>query len=223
MAQVPLARLSKEDITWLTSHRCKEHSHTFISHYSCYLREMPRQEKVGILDIESTNLKANVGYMLSYGIKCKGSNKVYGRVLTSHEIRSYKFDKDLVMEFIRDVQHFDRLITYFGSIFDLSFIRSRAIKHKLPFPRVNEIVQTDVFFGVKFKTCLTRRSLKVACDFFGIKAKTHPLIDDLWNRAMAGEPKALKYVHDHNLEDLISTEQLFDRLHPYINITNRSI
>ena len=64
---VPLHRLKKQELVWLATHRCR-HRHLYIEHYNCYLKEHPDREKIGFLDIESSNLDGDYGIMLSYWI-----------------------------------------------------------------------------------------------------------------------------------------------------------
>jgi uncharacterized protein YprB with RNaseH-like and TPR domain len=73
----------------------------------------------------------------------------------------------------------------------------------------------------KFK--LHSNKLGVACGFFGIKAKEHPLSPSIWFRAMAGKSDALKFILTHNLEDVYSTEKLMNKIWKYSRITKSSI
>ena len=57
--------------------------------------------RIGYLDIETTNLKGNFGYILSWYIKKEGKNEYDYSVITKKEIMDYKFDKRLVIELLK--------------------------------------------------------------------------------------------------------------------------
>ena len=62
-----------------------------------------KQEEVviGHLDIESSNLKANAGQILSWAIKIDGKDEIRSSLITTKEIQDYKtFDKRVCQEWI---------------------------------------------------------------------------------------------------------------------------
>lgn len=218
----PIERLKKQDIVWLKDNCCKAHRKTYLEHYNCYLKEVGIKERIGFLDIESSNLKANFGFVFSYVIK-SNDGEYYKRLVTTQEIRSNTFDKNLLRQFIVDVRNFDRIVTYYGSRFDLPFLRTRCEYWHLDFPIFNEIKQTDLYEIIKYRFKFTRSSLGVACGFFNIAAKTHPMNTEQWMKANAGDKKALKFIMTHNIEDVDSTEALYKRVMKYSKKKNTSL
>lgn len=81
---------------------------------------------VGYFDIETSDFKANTGYLISYALKEKGKEKVLYNEITQKEIISKEFDKRLVRECLRDLEKVNILVTYYGTGFDLPFLRTRA-------------------------------------------------------------------------------------------------
>ncbi|KKL84703.1 hypothetical protein LCGC14_1962040, partial [marine sediment metagenome] len=79
MAIAPIHRLKKKETVWLANHKCK-HRHNYIEHYNCYITENPDMERIGFLDIECSNLKADYGIILSYCIKKHGEDTIYSDV-----------------------------------------------------------------------------------------------------------------------------------------------
>jgi uncharacterized protein YprB with RNaseH-like and TPR domain len=209
----------------LFNHRCK-HYHRYIEHLPCFEEEKPPQntisEKVGHLDIESSNLKANYGIIFSYAIKDKDGN-LFGRSLTPHEIRSGIYDKTLLTECIADMRKFDLLSVFFGEYFDLPTIRTRALYYRLDFPLYKEIKIIDVWKIARKKLNLHSNRLEVICDFYGIPAKTHPMKPDIWVKALSGNQEALSFIWEHNKEDVLSLEAVYNLLINYVGKSNRSI
>lgn len=227
----PVERLKKNEIIWLARHTCKKHRHSLLSHFQCYLNEQadivddPMREKIGIFDIEATGLKGNWDFMLSYAIKELGKKKIYGRVLTPKEIRSFTFDKKLIAECVEDLKRFDRIVGHYirDRRFDLPFCRTRALKWGIEFPGYRELKLTDTYDLAKNKLCLHSYRLESICQHLGIAAKGHKQEPDQWQRAQAGNKEALQYTFTHNLEDVQSTEAVFLALRQYSMNRNTSI
>lgn len=222
----PIRRLSKEQIVWLGEHFCK-HGHTYLHDYNCFLSEAPPDapcaEKVGFLDIESTGLKGNWDFMLCYCIKVLGEDKILGRHLTQREISSYKFDGELTQELINDINTFDRVTTYYGSRFDIPFVRTRAEKWGLDFPAYRDLWQTDCYDIAKQKLLLHSTRLEQVCKLMGIPAKGHKLEPDIWQKAQAGHQESLDWIFTHCQEDVVSLEEAWKRLQKYTIPAKRSI
>jgi uncharacterized protein YprB with RNaseH-like and TPR domain len=199
--------IPKDELIKMARTRCVHH-HTLLEHPQCYEKA---PEHLGFLDIESSNLNADFGIMLSYAIK-ELDGKTFGRVITKEELASRTNDKKLVNECIKDMKKFDRLVTYYGTGFDLPFIRTRSLLWKLPFPIHREIKHTDVFYWAKSKLCLHRKRLQVVCDFLGIPSKMHPMEPNQWTAALTGSKWALNYIWIHNKEDVVALEAAYKRL-----------
>jgi uncharacterized protein YprB with RNaseH-like and TPR domain len=218
----------KKELVWLGEHMCK-HGHSYLEHYSCYLKDAPNIdapfiERVGFFDIEATNLSADFGYVFSYCIK-ELDGDIVGRVLKPDEILSYTFDKKLMKELVDDLKEFDRIVVHYGTDrkFDLPFCRSRCLKWGIKFPRHLEIYAQDTFTMAKAKLRLSRNRLENICAFFDIPAKGHKLNPSVWQKALAGDKTSLSYIYKHNEEDVISLEAVWKKLSDYYRKSKTSI
>lgn len=217
-----ISNWKKSEIVKAWHYKCKHH-HRGLSHIQCYLKDNNIKEKIGFLDIEATNLKANFGIMLSYCIK-ELDGPVIKNVITPKEIRSYKFDKRLLKDVAADCRKFDRLVTWYGSGFDMPFLRTRCLHYGISFPIRSEVIHNDLYMMARGKLCLHSKKLGVVSKFLDIPAKTHPLdLEGMWMKAMCGDKKALDYILTHNVEDVVSLEGVWKKLEEYIRITNTSI
>jgi uncharacterized protein YprB with RNaseH-like and TPR domain len=223
---IDLASLPKAEIIRRAKWKCPTEghsSHNGLEHPRCYDKAIFDKDEVAFFDVETSNLKSTYGIVFSYALKSpKNAPKL--RVLTSDEVRGGLYDKALISELCEDLRLYRRIISYYGAKFDIPFIRSRAVYHRLNFPTFRELMHTDAYFVIKHKfgTVHSKR-LGVVCDFYGIKAKQHPLKPSIWHDAMAGNPKALQYIGKHNAEDVVSLEKLWERISPYTSLTNTSI
>jgi len=191
-------------------------------HPKCFDNKYEIKEKVATLDIETSNLSATFGIVLTYCLKPL-NGKTIKRSITKDDIERGLYDKLLLRNFCRDVLQFDRVITWYGKRFDIPFLRTRCVFWGLDFPVDNEILHTDAYFISKFKLKMHSNRLGVVAPFFHIAAKAHPLNPEIWFRCMRGDKKALKFVLLHNEEDVVSLEKLWIKLNKYHKLTKTSI
>lgn len=218
----PVHRLTKDEIIWLATHRCR-HGHTYLDHYSCYLKEHPNAEKIGFIDIETSNLDADFGIMLCYCIKVYGKDKIYWAAISKRDITSGILDKRVVEKCIRDMQRFDRLIGFYSSRFDIPFIRTRAVFHGLEFPLYGTIKHNDVYFIIKRRFKIHRNRLEDACKtLLGRTEKTR--IEPIkWIRALQGDAASIAWIVDHCKRDVRDLERLYIKVADFAQKQNRSI
>jgi uncharacterized protein YprB with RNaseH-like and TPR domain len=181
-----------------------------------------KKERVGFLDIESSGLTASFGFMMCYCIK-RENGSVIKRCITPEELRSKTVDKRLVKQLLEDLKQFDRIVTYYGSRFDIPFIRTRAIKWNLEFPHYESLYHTDCYYIIRHRMKLHSNRLQTACDFFDIPSKGHKFNPEVWQRCQWGDPKALKFAIVHNVEDVVSTELLYHKVKEFVKVNKTSI
>lgn len=216
------------------------HRHTFDEHPSCFYNGLVKTDKlwfieqglkVGYLDIETTNLKADIGFMISWCVKERGG-EVFHDIITKDEIFNLEFDKRIVKSLLDTLDNFDILVTYNGTYFDIPFINTRALLYgsdTVTSYKTNVIAKDtkngtkfvekvmpkffhwDLYFTVKSKLRLRYNSLKVVTQFLGINGKTD--IDvSVWQKAQYGDQKSLREVLFHNKGDVVILERLHNRL-----------
>lgn len=219
-----LKKMNKQEILKLATQK------NSMGRYVLELRENPSTikdlpiERIGFFDIEASNLKATFGYMFCYCIKTLGGELIANSV-TQKEILSYQFDKRLMLDLCADLRKFDRIVVQYGSDykFDLPFVRTRAVHYGLDFPLYKDIFVTDTHSILKAKFKLHSNRLETACQFFDIEAKGHKLEPVIWNKALAGDPKSLDYILTHCKEDVLSLEEVYNKICDYVAEGKRSI
>lgn len=220
-AGVNLANLKKDEILKRYYWKCV-HGHNGLEHPKCFDSDHRIKEKLGFLDIETTNLNATYGYVVSYCIKVY-NGEIAGRVLSPQEIKRGIYDKQLLKEFCKVCRGYDRLVGYYSSRFDVPYLRTRSSFWGLDFPLYKEITHTDIYLIVKNKFKFHSNRLGVVAPFLGISAKSHPMNPEVWFGCARGDKKSLDYVLKHNREDVVSTEKLWDKINNYARITQTSI
>lgn len=177
--------------------------------------------RIGYLDIESDGLKADFSTMLTWAIKEKDGD-VYYDYVTKDELFSGRSDERIIKSCIDCMKAFSIIITYNGTNFDIPFLRAKALHYGLDFPAYSDLYHFDIYYLVKSKLNLSRKSLDNACDFLGIKGKT-PIDKDIWRAAKYGDAVAIQGVLSHNIPDVEILEQLHNKLEPFQKFTKKSI
>jgi len=198
------------------------HGHNGLSHPMCYLREKKKNIKRCFLDIETDSLVGDYGFMLTYSIKPENDDNIICSAVTKEEIDNGTYDKRLVKECINNLMKFDRVYTYYGSKFDIPFLRTRALELGLDFPIYGAMSHKDVWYIAKYKLKLHSNRLASVCDLLEIKGKSN-LNPKLWRLAKSGNKKALDEILKHNIADVEVLEAVYHRLMNFVKEDNRSI
>lgn len=222
-----LKGMTKQEILKFSQQMCI-HRHSYLEHAECLEKVLNRVEKVGFLDIETSSLNANYGMVLTYCIKSGGEDVIHEGWLTPSDFRNRQghYDKRILKQCVTDMEKFDRLVVYWGKDrrHDIPFLRTRALMMGLRFPFYHEQVVTDLYDLVKNKLRLGRNGLQTACSAFGIESKGHPITPDVWQKAIVGHDKeSIAYILEHNREDCISTEQLWEKMNVFGSLAKTSI
>jgi uncharacterized protein YprB with RNaseH-like and TPR domain len=193
------------------------HRHTIRTHPNCFKKSLVKNDswwndkRIGYLDIEVTDLRADWGFMLSWCLKEKGKKNIAFGVVEKKEVFEYNFDRRIVEELVTAMAPYDVMVTYFGKPFDMKYIRSRALFWGIQFPSYGDLFHWDLYYHVKKNFRLGNNRLATVTNYLGIVGKT-PLDPAIWMKARYGDRKALEYVVEHNKNDVIILEKLHDRI-----------
>lgn len=192
--------------------------------------------RIGFLDIETTDFSATFGYALGYFIKVRGKEQYYSSYVKKANLDYIrekfekgtlkpddKVDKRMLLDFARDIQNFDVVITYNGDRFDIPYLRTRCLTNGIEFPLNGTVWHWDMFVVARHKLRAGKYpSMEKVAEVLHIPGKNH--VDmAIWLLAQTGSEKALDYIKDHNKRDVKVLEQAFDRLEGQWKKTRRSI
>ncbi len=184
-------------------------------------RKVGKVDKVGYLDIESTGLTGNFGWLISWCIKEQDSKKIHSAFVTREEILNGILDKRIVQELVDTMKQFTLIVTYYGARFDIPMVRTRAIFWGIPFIPYGEIEHKDLYFLARSKLRLHSNRLDSVCDLMGITGKTR-LEPRIWVSANTGNEESIKYITEHNRWDVIILEEVHRKLGEFASSTSRS-
>ena len=220
----PLHRLSK------TLKRISKDSQ-FIA-YASTAGGVSLRKILGFIDIESESLEADYGIIFGYCILDANSDKIYQDWITKEDIKKYSSNKREVMpkedtrvihSLIRDMSNFTRLVGHFSSLFDIPFIRTRALMCGLEFPTYGVYVQTDTWRKLKNKYKLSRNSLQNACEKLLGASRKDKLSLSIKHACLRGEEWAIKDCKEHCEKDVLDTKDLYNAICGSVKSTKTSI
>ncbi|HZF98265.1 MAG TPA: ribonuclease H-like domain-containing protein [Pseudoxanthomonas sp.] len=108
----------------------------------------------------------------------------------------------------------DAVVGWNSASFDIKWLQGQFVKHKLPPPR--PFKQIDLLRTARSKFKAASNKLDYWARFLGIGAKEQTGGFDLWKACMAGDEKAWKTMRRYNIQDVRLTEQVYDRLRPWV-------
>jgi uncharacterized protein YprB with RNaseH-like and TPR domain len=161
--------------------------------------------------------------MLCWCIYDAENNKMHEGQITKADLASDNLDKRITQELIDTLRKFDRVYTFYGTKFDLPFVRTRAIVHGLDFPIFQTLYHKDVYYIVRNKFRLHSNKLVVACEVLLGKSDKTRITPDYWTKALMGDQKSLDYILQHCRYDCTDLALLHRKVEDYAGRPNTSI
>lgn len=190
-----------------------------------YLGMKLNKPRLLVYDIESSNLVADFGSVLSFGYKWLGEPQNTTKIISIQDtngvckscerIENPSNDKALLEQIYPIYASADGVITWYGKGFDEKFLQSRYLYHRLPV--LPPIYHIDGWATARSKLKIHSNRLKSVQDFFGIKDGKTALLPEMWQDARGGGIEGLSYVVKHNAKDVIVLEKAYYRLLPLIS------
>ena len=160
--------------------------------------------------------------MLSWFIKPLGK-KAVGDQITLEDLKKHDMaDERILWSLIEELENYDVVVTYYGSRFDIPFIRTRCLEQQIPFPFTGELIHWDLYYVCKHKFKLSRNRLDNLARLLGVEGKDH-VDPKLWRKAVFGDKKSMKYIYNHNRKDVEVLEGCYKKLNGYWRKTKRLI
>lgn len=187
-------------------------------------------QKVLVLDIETSPMTAhvfglkdqNIGLnqilkdwsVLAWAAKWLGdspSKIMYKDVRNNKDLSD---DKELVSEMWKLLDEADIVITQYGSGFDAPKLNARFIMHGMMPP--SPYKHLDTYRIVKKVASFTSNKLEYLTDklctkYKKLKHKRFPGMS-LWNECLNGNKKAWEEMKEYNINDVLSTEELYMKI-----------
>jgi uncharacterized protein YprB with RNaseH-like and TPR domain len=184
------------------------------------------EERIGFLDIETSNLDANFGFTLAYCIKELDNDNILYGTISKKDIDKYPPDKpdtDLIKCLIKDMLKFDRVVGHYSSRFDIPFIRTRALYCSVDFPEYGSLVQDDTWIWARKKLKLSSNRLDTIVLAILGKTNKNRIEFKYWIAGSRGDEKALQYILNHCKRDVEDLERVWKKINKFARHINSSI
>lgn len=189
--------------------------------------------KIGYLDIETSGLTGDFDIMLSYAISVRNtqtekSELRYG-VINSNDVKMARkkrdadlIDKRLTEKLLHDIKDLDCLIGHWfigKKRHDIPFVRTRCLINGIDgLPKHKQIRYGDT---QKWGSLLFRThnfGLATLGTAFNVSTQKTPIHPKDWKLACLGDKKALEYILDHNIKDVIITHKVHKKLEEFVPV-----
>lgn len=180
--------------------------------------------RIGFIDIEASDLKSNVGIMLSWAIKDKDGGVEWDAITREEAIDWDEQDRRIAESLAEALTGYDMLCGWYSTNFDIPAIRTRMEWWEIDNPlEYGDRIHYDLYYTARSKLNLHSNRLESVANFFGIEMEYKDLTPYDWKKARLGYPDAIDYIVKHNIEDVEVTEQVFHKLKRFKKLTRKSV
>lgn len=163
------------------------------------------------MDIEASNLRADIGFVMCVGYQWLGESKVHCPSLLDYPTydQDRTNDSKLLKDIHKVVSEADILVTYYGGeyAYDWPFLRTRMWLSGLP--TLPPMAHVDLYRQIKAKFLLSSGKLVNVQRVKNLKHAKTPLDMRVWAKAMAGHRPEFKRVIEHCVADVKVTAELY--------------
>jgi uncharacterized protein YprB with RNaseH-like and TPR domain len=146
-------------------------------------------------------------YILMVGYKWIGQP---GQVLTNWDMSQ----EEMLFHTSNLIKEADCIITKNGTRFDVPWIRTELLKHKMP--PLKNVTHIDLEKAARAYFRFHSNKLEFILKYLGIGKKVEHEGFGLWRKVMEGNENARKRMVRYCKGDLIGTERLYKEMRPYI-------
>jgi uncharacterized protein YprB with RNaseH-like and TPR domain len=171
-------------------------------------------------DLETTSLNADFGVLLCSVIKPSHGKAVILRADQINKKWDTKRSDDsaIVKATCEELNKYDCWVAHNGARFDVPFLRTRIAKWRLP-PLVDAKLIDPVQLA-RNKLKLSYNGLERIADFLGVNTKTTVDGQKWLEAALDGNRKAMGYIVEHCVEDVLMLEKIVDSVKHYSKTFN---
>lgn len=170
--------------------------------------------RVGIFDIETTNLYADSGIILCMSHKPYLASKKTVRTIRADRFESWKTGKsdnrEVVENIMKELREYDILVAHNGQYFDKAFLNTSCLKYgMLPELRLKKFI--DPVLIARKHLRLHNNTLNALIAHLDIPEKKTPVAFEHWVKAgLDSNTKSMDYIVEHCEKDVIALEAVYD-------------
>lgn len=166
--------------------------------------------RILFLDIEASDLSADIGNVLSIGWKFNDEPKAHVIDIGQYPGKTVNDDSALLKAFEPVWNAADLVVHHFGDFYDVPFLQTRRLIHKMK--PMAAVATVDTWRIAKKKLKFGSNRLARIEDALRCPYHKTPVKLSVWADARCGDRKALKYIVEHNLKDVLVLEWIYNRI-----------
>lgn len=139
--------------------------------------------------------------------KWHGKEQVYSMTWSGGD------DKGMLKNFLDIVRTADEVIGHNSDRFDLKWLRSRCLYHRLPCP--SHVQSFDTLKASRGQFNLNSNRLDYIAKYLGVGRKNNESGFGLWRGVMDGDKKSLKDMVNYCKNDVVILEKVYDEIYKY--------
>ena len=149
------------------------------------------------------------GYILCWGAKWHGKDKVHFASLKQHG------KHEMLNRIYELLDEADALIHYNGQRFDIPTLNQEFLSEGWVMPSPS--IHIDLLKTARKQFRLPSNKLAYVAHYLKLGEKPASFNMELWKACMRGEAKAWKSMKEYNINDVLLTERVYDKLLPWIS------
>lgn len=167
-------------------------------------------------DYPGLTLKASINSVLCFGYKIWGEKET--KCINAWDFKSWNKNVNDDYEIIKKIYDImieaDCFVTHNGKRFDLKFIQTRLLYHKLP--PLPKILHIDTCEESKRNLLMFNNRLGTLAKFMTTEDKLENGGWDLWTKVMDRDKKSMKLMSEYCKQDVNVLEKVFKKLLPFV-------
>lgn len=171
-------------------------------------------------DLETTNLSADFGVVLCGVVKpAQGKPKIFrADHLNPKWDKCRSDDSAICREIVAYLDQFDIWVAHNGHRFDVPFLRTRLLKHGMNALPGKKLIDPVLLARNKLK--MSWNGLDKVAEHLGVNTKTDVCPDQWLKAALDGDRKAMHYIVEHCVQDVLVLEKVIGALKAYSGTYN---
>jgi hypothetical protein len=123
-------------------------------------------------------------------------------------------EKKLLIDVSKRLLDCDVWLTHFGTWYDIPFVNTRLLYHKLP--TLPQYAHIDTWRTARKALKLRNNRLITISEFLGTEDEKNAIKPEQWLRALGGHKPSLAYIIEHCRRDVLVLEEAYERLRPLV-------
>ncbi|MCX8168730.1 MAG: ribonuclease H-like domain-containing protein [Candidatus Methanomethylicia archaeon] len=174
-------------------------------------------QKIAFLDIETTSLTADSGFIVGIGIMWEDGSWIH-EFLSGNVIEG---EKELINKVINLLSNVNVIITWNGENFDIPMLISRALVHEINPAEIVKKEHIDLYKYAKRLLKLSDYSLDSVAKYVNIPKKVELKGKDMppyYMKAISGDQNALKMIIEHCYDDLQALKLIYEKMKEIVKV-----